>query len=174
MLRNLYKLTLIFFLAYVIFSFIEDYSIQSSNNIKAEEIINKEPINNKYDTAIYIPSINLKTVVYKEVNNYKNLNKGLVYYGNINKEDRNIIFGHSGMGYGTYFNRINELKKNDKVYLYHHGKRFVYEYFNMRKISEYDIKILYDIKGRQELCLVTCIKSDKKHRLIVIFKLKNG
>ena len=60
-----------------------------------------------------IPKIKLKEYVKKALDDFSNLDNSLVYYKEFDINDKIVIFGHSGMSYGSYFNRINELKKQD-------------------------------------------------------------
>ena len=103
-----------------------------------------------------------------------NLDNSLVYYKVLNPLNKIVIFGHSGAGYGTYFNRINELIKGDNLYLYHRKNVYLYEVLKSYKISENDISILKNDQNKRELYLITCLKHEKNKRLVVKLALKRA
>ena len=118
------------------------------------------------DLMLEIPKINLKQIVKKANNNYSNLNTNLVYYKNNNLNKKIIIFGHSGIGYGVYFNRLDELKINDTCYLYKNNYKQVYKVEKIFEINEDNTSIL-NIENTPNLILITCKKMDKNKRLVV-------
>lgn len=123
---------------------------------------------------LIIPKINLKTILQKANDDFSNLDNSLVYYKDLDINKRIIIFGHSGAGYGTYFNRINELDINDNVYLY--NKEYEYNYIVCDKliISKYDVSILRKRYDKSELYLITCIKNKQNKRLLIKLSLKSA
>ena len=62
-----------------------------------------------------IPKIKLKEYVKKALDDFSNLDNSLVYYKEFDINDKIVIFGHSGMSYGSYFNRINEWYENINI-----------------------------------------------------------
>ena len=163
--KSIFKIIIILSLVFIIKDI---YSL--INN----ELYNKEVINSYYnynnhrfnEIIIYIPSINLKRVVKKANNDFSNLNDNLVYYNNINYNKKIIIFGHSGMGYGTFFNRIDELKKNDTLYLYNDIYKITYKVDKKIIVNKEDISILKD-EDSPILLLITCKKNDKNRRIVI-------
>ena len=133
---------------------------------------NLESINYINEIYIYIPSINLNKKVVKAYDDFSNLNNNLVYYKSLNVNDKNIIFGHSGLGFGTYFNRIDELKDNDLLYIRVGNINYTYVFKDKYIINETDTYILNNETNSNKLLLITCNKSVKNKRLVVEFKLK--
>ena len=100
------------------------------------------------------------------------MNKNLVYYKRNDFNDKMIIFGHSGLGYGAFFNRLDELNKNDEAYLYKDNDKAIYKVVDIYYVSYKDVYILNnDEEGT--LLLVTCKKNDKSLRLVVKLSLKS-
>lgn len=132
---------------------------------------NETNYNYKNAMVIYIPSINLNSVVKKADSNFKNLNKNLVYYNNNNYEEKIIILGHSGMGFGIFFNRIDEIKDNDEAKIYIGNKEIIYSFYKKYSVPSSFIEVLKNDEKRT-LLLITCDKNDKNRRLIVKFILK--
>lgn len=133
---------------------------------------NDSSFNYESDMIISIPKINLKRVVEKAADDFKNLNKSLVYYKRNNPNEKLVIFGHSGVGYGTYFNRIDELEVGNKIYLYINKLKVTYVVSEKYMVLETDISILNNDEERS-LLLITCDKNNKKKRLIVKLMVEN-
>lgn len=163
--KSIFKIIIILSLVFII----KDIYSLIDNELYNKEVINSYYNYNNhhsYEIIIYIPSINLKRVVKKANNDFSNLNDNLVYYNNINYNKKIIIFGHSGMGYGTFFNRIDELKKNDTLYLYNDIYKITYKVDKKIIVNKEDISILKD-EDSPILLLITCKKNDKNRRIVV-------
>lgn len=131
---------------------------------------NESNYNYKNVMLINIPSIKLKSIVKKADDDFKNLDKNLVYYKNNNYDEKIIIFGHSGVGLGLFFNRIDELNKDSIVKLYIDSYELTYVFNRKYDVSSYDIDILNNDENKT-LLLITCNKNDKSKRLVVKFTL---
>lgn len=133
--------------------------------------------NYKYDNLdekrLIIPKINIDLPVIKADSNFNNLNDNLVYYNNFNINNKIIIFGHSGMGVGTFFNRLDELKKGDIVYLKFNSKTYLYEVLDFYNIDKKDTYILNEEENSNKLLLVTCTRGKKNKRYVVNLTGKN-
>lgn len=121
---------------------------------------------------ISIPKIKLNKKVVKANKNFSNLSNNLVYYNSFNSCDKNLIFGHSGLGFGTYFNRIDELSNNDLLYIIKGNVKYTYLFKSKYIIDETDTFILNDEKNSKKLLLITCHKVHKNKREVVEFNLK--
>lgn len=170
--RKLYK---ILSLVLVLVIIIEVSNIIYIKNKNEEKIINYYKNNTNYNykdmMILKIPSIKLNYTVEKADNDFGNLNNNLVYYNKNNYEEKIIIFGHSGMGFGTYFNRIDELGKGVEAKLYINEEEITYVFDQKSIISSRDIAVLLNDE-KKVLLLITCDKSSKKKRLVVRFTLK--
>ena len=84
----------------------------------------------------------------------------------LNNESLIILAAHSGNGKLAYFNRLDELKENDKVRLSINNKELVYK---VKKIEEQDKtgKIEIVKENTKQLILTTCSKSDKTKQLVI-------
>ncbi len=134
----------------------------------------KEPVRNDYKNykVLSIPTINLKNVVVKAEKDFSNLNKSLVYLNEFSPYDKMIIFGHSGMGVGTYFNRLNLIKIGDEATIQSGFKVYAYKVFRIYTVGSKDVKILNEEKGSSKLLLITCDRKNKEKRLVVELLLK--
>lgn len=148
-----------------------NFSFETTSTLATYEVNNGHSYNEK---ILEIPKINLKLEVVKANDNFENLDNNLVYYNHFNPDDKIIIFGHSGVGFGTYFNRLDELNSNDKAYLIINGKKYYYyvnDVYEVSKNATYILKNEYDSK---KLLLVTCVKGDKNKRLVVELSLSSN
>ncbi len=147
--------------------------IDFKNKVEVESYYNNNSsFNYKSNMIIDIPSINLKATVKLADNDFKNLDDGLVYYKYNDYKNKIIIFGHSGIGYGTYFNRLDELTFNDNVYLYKDKLKITYAVDKIYDIKSTNIDILYNDE-KERLLLITCKPNDKNKRLVVNLSVKS-
>ena len=148
---------------------VSNYFINTSYKTKTiKTFYNK---NYKYDNLnekrLIIPKININLPVIKADSDFANLDYNLVYYNNFNVNNKIIIFGHSGMGVGTFFNRLDELKKHDVVYLKSNNKTYLYVVLNFYNIDKRDTYILNEEENSNKLLLITCTRGKKNKRYIV-------
>ena len=153
----------------------KDIFIVIANRYENKNIISSY-FNNSSDyniniMIIEIPQINLKRRVVKANDDFSNLNNEIVYYRNNDYHKTIILFGHSGMGYGTFFNRLDELDKNDVCYLLINKEKFVYYLSKISVIDEHDVGIL-DSNTDGCLLLITCLKNNNQKRLVLQFEQK--
>ena len=71
------------------------------------------------------------------------------------------------MGVGTFFNRLDELKKQDVVYLKSNNKTYLYVVLNFYNIDKRDTYILNEEENSNKLLLITCTRGKKNKRYIV-------
>lgn len=161
--RKLFKSSILIFYFFVSI-YIINFSIQNKNN---EYIYETKSVSYANLIMLKIPKINLLTKVIKANENFSNLNSSLVYYREFNPNNKIIIFGHSGMGKGTYFNRLDELSLDDEVYLQYNKKIYKYSITRTYNILKKDTYILKKEDDSKKLLLVTCIKNNKNKRLVV-------
>ena len=166
--KNIFKIVKIMNLLFIISSLFYIINLKNIDNkvysIKYKEI---DSYNINYNDVIIIPKINLKQSIVKALDNFSNLDNNLVYYKHINTNDKIIIFGHSGVGYGTYFNRLDELNLNDILYLYKDNIKYTYQVIKSYKIKETKVDILNEEKNSKKILLITCDKNNNKKRLVI-------
>lgn len=172
--KSLYKLIIILAVCLLVKECLLCISLSNKNCKKVESYFKSgSSVRYEDDMVIEIPKINLKNAVVKSSSDFKELNESLVYYKNNDYNKKIVVFGHSGMGYGTYFNRLDDLNKNDFLYLYTKGKKITYEVEDTYTINEDDLRILKEEKNK-ELYLVTCLKSNKNMRLVLKLRYKSA
>lgn len=123
------------------------------------------------EKVLFIPKINLMEVLNDDINK---LDYRLIYYNNFDINNKIIIFGHSKVGYGIYFNRLDELKIGDISYLYYKRIEYKYEVINIYDVKKEDIFILENEYNSYKLLLITCNKKIKNNRLVIELKLKSA
>lgn len=149
-------------------------SITRYNNKKSVDAYfkNDTTFNYKSDFIIEIPKINLESVIKKADADFKNLDDSLVYYKYDNYKEKLIVFGHSGVGYGTYFNRLDELGTGDDVYLYKDRHKISYVVSKIYSVFDTELGVLNNDK-KGVMLLITCEKSNKNKRLVVELTINN-
>ena len=147
----------------------------NSSNDKMVKVYfnNNSSFNYNGDMVLVIPDISLKNIVKKSDDKFKLLDRYLVYYKNNNYKEGIVILGHSGMGYGTYFNRLDELDNKSDVYIYKDKLKLTYQFKEKMDVKETQTDILNSAKAN-ELILITCKKSVKDERLVVKLVLKSA
>ncbi len=171
--KNVFKIILLILLCLLIKDLIINILIIYENKKEVESYYNNDTsFNYKSNLVLNIPSIDLDLVVKKADEDFGNLDRNLVYYQRNNFHDKIIIFGHSGLGYATFFNRLDELEESDEVYLYKDKKKGVYQVTDIYYVSYKDVYILDNDKS-DTLILITCKKNDNSYRLVVELSLKN-
>lgn len=168
MIKKTLKLFVIFIVSYLMFSKI--YNIYQRDKTKDEvtSYLNNPSIDNNDKLIIEIPRVDVSNVVIKANNDFSNLKDSLVYYGNVNPNNKIIIFGHSRMGKGIYFNRIDELKVGDKIFLTYNRERFLYIIEDVYHVNKANLSILRENKNEKKIVLITCLKKEKDKRLVII------
>lgn len=171
--KNIFKIITLILFIFLLKEFILMVYLDFKNKVEIESYYsNSSSFNYKSDMVIKVPSINLKSVVKLADNDFKNLDNGLVYYKYNDYKNKIIIFGHSGMGRGTYFNRLDELTINDTVYLYKDKLEITYTVDKIYDIKSTKIEVLNSTE-KQKLLLITCKKNDKNKRLVVDLSVKS-
>lgn len=153
--------------------FMTCYDLHKNKEIITSYYNNDSSFNYESDMIINISKINLERIVKKASDGFKNLNKNLVYYKSNNPNGKIIIFGHSGVGYGTYFNRLDEMVVGDVAYLYKGKLEITYEVCKRYVILDTETDILKNDK-KGTLLLITCDKNDKNRRLVIELTLRGS
>lgn len=128
----------------------EDYKIETNNSKNIYNYINNVDKTN-YDGVLEIPSINLKTGIVSSVD------EGIVFVTD------KLIAGHSGNCSYCYFDSLDKLDIGDNVYLYKDIK-YTYKVDMIKEVDKNNVHISGDLD------LITCIKSNKNRRLLIILR----
>ncbi len=127
-----------------------------------------------YKPLLVIPKIKLYATIVKANSDYSNLDKSLVYYKSFNPNEKIIVFGHSGAGYGTFFSRLSELNYGDNTYIYYNDTCYKYKVNKVKYIDETNMDILNNDRNNGLLYLITCTKKDKNKRLLIVLRQENS
>lgn len=107
-----------------------------------------------------IPFIDLKQYILEETTD-ENLNLALTQI----KKDQTpgvgnfTIAGHRGYRDGRHFSNLSKVPVGEKVYLHAEDETYVYELKSSEVIEATDVDVLNDIKGKDEITLITCTVS---------------
>ncbi len=91
----------------------------------------------------------------------------------LGKDNQNFaIAGHRSYTYGQFFNRLDELKKGNKIILNTKERKFTYKVFKKKIIKPTDVEVVKPIKGKSIITLITCHpKNSNKQRLVIFAEL---
>ncbi|MFB6465499.1 class D sortase [Cytobacillus sp. Hz8] len=91
-----------------------------------------------------------------------------------NKNQNFVIAGHRSYTYGKFFNRLDELKKGNKIIIYVQNRVLTYKVFKKKIVDPKEIDVINPMKGKSMVTLITCHPpySDKQ-RLIIFSELES-
>lgn len=122
--------------------------------------------------VIEIPAIKLKAPVV-EGTGKQELQAAvghLTQSGTLGRTGDNVaLAGHRSWVYGQFFNRLDELDKDDKILVTSaDGQRFVYVVTDKKVVKPTDVEVANPVPGRTLLTLITCHPfHSNKYRLII-------
>lgn len=120
--------------------------------------LSKDEIENVME--LEIPFINLQQYILEETTD-ENLNLALTQI----KKDQTpgvgnfTIAGHRGYRDGRHFSNLSKVPVGEKVYLHAEDETYVYELKSSEVIEATDVDVLNDVKGKDEITLITCTVS---------------
>ena len=107
-----------------------------------------------------IPFIDLNQYILEETTD-ENLNLALTQI----KKDQTpgvgnfTIAGHRGFRDGRHFSNLSKVPVGERVYLHAEDETYVYELKSSEVIEATDVDVLNDVKGKDEITLITCTVS---------------
>lgn len=135
---------------------------------EAQKVVEKK-IDNTIG-MISIPKINVQLPILYDATE-SNLKKAAAMVKGTSfpwEEGNTAIAAHRGRIAGTYFNRLNEIEKGDKVTLEFSGKKYSYEIYEMFRVLPHETYVLDNIAGETTVTMITCDPLvNPTHRLIV-------
>jgi sortase A len=154
---------------YTSLSFTEQPSNEPEKPIKEGQVIG----------ILKIPKINLETPI-KEGARPEDIKYAVGHLPasssiyNLGKKNQNfVIAGHRSHTYGKFFNRLDELQKGDHIIIYVQNKVLTYKVFNKKIVKPTETDVIYPIKNKSMVTLVTCHPLySNKQRLIVFTELE--
>lgn len=146
----------------------------SNNTISNDKNVVK-PNNNNVIAILEIPRLNIKYAV-SEGTDSKTLKYSLGHFSGTAMPGENgnfAVAGHRNSSYARYFNRLDEVKKNDEILVTTHAGKFLYKVTDKFIISKNDSSVL-NSTTEKEITLITCTNGYKpKYRIIVKGTLLN-
>jgi sortase A len=157
---------------------IEEYSSLNFTEKASDAQQVQQPKSGETIGILQIPKIDLKTPITEgaEPENIRyavgHLPSSSSVY-DLGKKDQNFaIAGHRSYTYGKFFNRLDELEKGDELTLFAQNKIFTYQVFDKKIVNPTDVEVIYPIKGKSMITLITCHPEySDKQRLIVFADL---
>jgi len=129
-----------------------------------------------YLAVLDIPKINLKKGVYDITDSLNNVEKNIEVNKDSDMPDRKngnfILAAHSGLSFTSYFNKLENLTKNDEVILYYKNTKYVYSINNFYDIPKTGKALIKRDKSKNAITLITCKQKEDK-QIVYIGYLKN-
>ena len=115
--------------------------------------------------TLSIPKLKIKNAIVS-INKSK-IKKSLIHYPGTalpGEHGNAVVFGHSVLpifynpkNYKTIFSTIPTLKKNDEIYIYFDGIKYLYEVDNYFEVKPNEVSVLEQHFNEQTLSLITCV-----------------
>lgn len=144
---------------------------QKMKEIKIDEFLNNQiSVNNteenNYIAVLEIPKLKLKQGFYNHDNPLNTTEKNIELnkksdMPNI-KNGNLILAAHSGYSAVSYFNDLEKLIKDDLVFVYYNGKKYVYCIDNFYEISKTGYAKIKRDYTKNTITLITCMKNKNK------------
>ncbi len=143
----------------------ENLSIEEIIDEKTEDILTEE--DSEIIGYLKIDSINLNAPI-KDGTELSTLKTAIGHFKETAYFNGNVCFAAHNRGYNqNFFEKLNELKKGDKVeYI---TKYTTQEYYvtDIKEVEETDLTVLNPTE-QDQVTMITCIKNQKEKRLCVI------
>lgn len=161
--------------------------VKRKENKKVEEFIKKEDITQElkqeeevvkedYIMILEIPKMNLKKGLYSMSSKYNNVSYNIQILKESSMPDEKnsnlILAGHNGNSSVSFFDKLNKLEKEDKVYIYYNNYKYTYEIGNMYEVDKTGTIAIKKIKEENAIVLISCKKYTKDKQLVYIGYLK--
>lgn len=144
---------------------------------KNEEEQQEKHIEENYLMVVEIPKINLRKGIYNinSKNNTVNKNIQIMRESDMPNKDKGmlVLAGHNGNSRVSYFDRLNELNKEDKVYIYYANNKYTYEISNMYEAEKNGTITVKKEREKTVIVLISCKKNTKDKQLVYIGNLIN-
>lgn len=122
-----------------------------------------------------IEKIGLKTAMVEgaEQENIKFAVGHLPFSASLNelgKENHNFaIVGHRSYTFGKFFNRLDEVEKDDEIIVYARNKVLTYKVFDKKIVKPNNVDVVNPIKGKSVVTLITCYPEYSDAQRLVLF-----
>lgn len=88
----------------------------------------------------------------------------------LGRKNKNFaIAGHRSYTYGKFFNRLDELVKDDQVVLYAQNSVYTYKVFDKKIVSPSRVDVIYPISGKSVVTLITCHPEYSDEQRLIVF-----
>lgn len=147
-----------------------EYNRQIFNREDYEKQLN--PLQDGYMATIQIDAIQVNLPIYHNTTE-DILSKGIghIPWSSLpvgGKSTHTILTGHSGCAKCSFFNRLDELKKSDRIQIHVCNQTLEYKVIEKYKVLPNQIESLQIQEGKDLLSLITCTPFGiNTHRLIV-------
>lgn len=129
----------------------------------------------EYIAYLEIPKINLKQGFHEIDNPNNHVDKGIQTinpsdFPDVNKGNL-ILAAHSGTASISYFKHLYQLSKNDEIYVYYNGYKYIYKIVNIYNVEKNGKVAIYRDNNKTTITLITCTKDSDTLQTVYIGEL---
>lgn len=171
------------FILLILFCFLSLLIFQNSKIKQQETIIHTKKIfiqetykkvmakKKNFYAYLSIPELHINRFLYPIGNKQNTVEKEVMVLETSNFSSGDIaLAAHSGIGLNTYFNSLENLDENMKIYIFHKENIYTYYLIQKKEVNKTGYVDL-DIYSFPTLKLITCNKNDNKKQFIYTAKL---
>lgn len=129
-----------------------------------------------YIAVLEIPKINLKRGLVDPSSPENNVSQNIEIIKPVEMPDKEngtfILASHSGSSRVAFFDRIDELEKDDNIYVYYKNQKYIYKVTDYYKQNKNGTIKIRKNKNDRVVVLTTCSHSNKE-QLIYVATLEN-
>lgn len=167
---------------------INDYKNAISNMEVEDKSFHKQKENNRLDTKqnqkqegniigiLNIPKIDLSVGIGQGVDN-ETLKYSVGHFSETampGQKGNFCVIGHRSYSYGEFFNRLDEIEKNDYIIIESNNNKFKYKVTEIKVVLPTEVSVLNKTED-SEITLITCTPVRVgSHRLVVKGVLENS
>lgn len=160
---------------------IEQFFVKEKEPVVSEDDNYTNTISNTltdpFIAVLEIPTIHLKKGLYDIDSKNNTVSKGIQIIKESDMPDvvngNFILASHSGTGRIAYFNKLNQLRIDDEVYVYYNHIKYTYQIIRINNVVKDGTIEIERLKTNNMITLTTCSQSDKGKQLILIGQLVN-
>ena len=162
--------------------YIETTSIIDNSDVEDEEIteVEETPVKEEskfdiqYTAVLEIPKISLKRGVVDNTKNFNSIRYAISVDNSSQYPNENgnfILYSHSGNSNIAFFSKLNQVEKNDDIYVYYNGITYHY-----RVVKKYDIektgkaKVINSSESKY-ITLITCNQNRRGYQIVIEGKI---
>lgn len=162
--------------------YIETTSIIDNSDVEDEVIteVEETPIKEEskfdiqYTAVLEIPRINLKRGVVDNTKNFNSIRYAISVDNSSQYPNENgnfILYSHSGNSNIAFFSKLNQVEKDDDIYVYYNGITYHYKVVKKYDIEKTGKEKVINSNESKYITLITCNQNRKGYQIVIEGKI---